>query len=270
MNPQTPDELAPGQATLKVRRDRWFLKPERLLMLVIVCMQVVLLALYVRDRRQHGTLDATPPPKTPNPNPSVLSSSSSRLDDGALHQQAAEAADSAAAIMDARVAHLQNDMNQRLQRMLQFSDEFPVDLHASQQQALGRQMDQMLERAFQDIRLLENSARFDEGWSALMRTPTLDMRDMNTHYLVLCSLPGLDESGINVTLEGRLLTIAGPASSTARRPFHLVQFERRVWLPGPVGIAEDARAFLTNGVLHVEIPKGELEEAQVANARRLL
>ena len=113
---------------------------------------------------------------------------------------------------------------------------------------------------------MERFINFDEDWSSLMISPTMDMKDETDEYVVVFSLPGQDESDIRVTLDGRLLTVS--CRSDARSP-HTASYEsfvRSVWLPGPVGDEQSARAMITNGVLRILIPKGEDKQTAVRKA----
>jgi len=130
-------------------------------------------------------------------------------------------------------------------------------------------MDSLLNQAMAEFEQMDSFINFDEGWSSLMVSPTLDIRDETdeNEYVVVFSLPGMDGSDIEVSLDGRLLTVA--CSSEADTPYSssFGSFVRSVWLPGPVGDRELARAVLTNGVLRIVVPKGEIDEMAVRNNR---
>ena len=113
----------------------------------------------------------------------------------------------------------------------------------------------LLQRVSTELRQMENLMDFDNGWNALTTSPTMDMRERGDSYEIDFSLPGIDASEIEVALEGRLLTIHTTYDELTPRHRSISQFERKVWLPGPVEGADAAHALVTNGVLKVMIPK---------------
>ncbi len=110
--------------------------------------------------------------------------------------------------------------------------------------------------AIENMARLRSAMYIDEGWEKIGTSPTMDMRDGESGYLVSFSIPGARASDMAVLLDGRVLTVQ--ALTPVRGPYstHLRRFERRVLLPGPVGGAADAHASITNGILRVLIPKG--------------
>ncbi len=107
--------------------------------------------------------------------------------------------------------------------------------------------------AWANFRAMDDWMRFNDGWTTLMASPTLDMRDMGHQYLVACSLPRSAVGDVRLNLHGRLLTIACDAPPSAGRS--AVRFERRLLLPGPVSADAEAEACWTNGILRIAIPK---------------
>ncbi len=119
-----------------------------------------------------------------------------------------------------------------------------------------RDMDSLFIDALANMAQLRSAMHIDEGWDALSASPTMDMRDEDTDYLVSFSIPGTQSSDIEVSLDGRVLTVQALTPVQGPHFTHIQHFERRVLLPGPVGDADDAHASITNGVLTVRIPKG--------------
>lgn len=112
-------------------------------------------------------------------------------------------------------------------------------------------MDAMME----SMARLHSAVQFNRGWDRLQASPTLDMRDTESGYLVTFSIPGVDADELGVLLDGRVLTVRAWCPATgAGGGGH--RYERRILLPGPVGEAGEAQAHLTNGVLRVHVPKG--------------
>lgn len=127
-------------------------------------------------------------------------------------------------------------------------------------------MDRALAGVMADFERLESVLSFDEGWSMLRSCPAVDMRDAAERYVVTMSLPEIDRDRLAVTLDGRLLTVATRDGGTFRTAAH--RFEHRILLPGTVQAA-GATAFLTNGILRVEIPKAASETSENSVARNI-
>ena len=129
----------------------------------------------------------------------------------------------------------------------------PIERHAIMRQDMGR----FFAQAMGEFERMERFINFDDGWPLLAPSPTMDMRQMADAYVVDFSLPGLDPSKINVSLEGRLLTVSGVTAARTRQSS--VQggqrFEQAVLLPGAVEADGEARAVMTNGVLRVIVPR---------------
>jgi len=95
--------------------------------------------------------------------------------------------------------------------------------------------------------------------------PPLDVYEVADRYVVKAEVPGLRVENIDVTYDGRTLTIAGekvvePADeavrATIRRERRFGGFRRSVELPGGVE-AGGISAVCRNGVLEVSLPKEE-------------
>ena len=117
-------------------------------------------------------------------------------------------------------------------------------------------IDSLFIDAMANMAQLRSAMHIDEGWDVLVASPTMDMRDEDADYLVSFSIPGAQSSDIEVSLDGRVLTVRALAPVRGPRYTHIQHFERRVLLPGPVGDADEAHASITNGVLTVRVPKG--------------
>lgn len=169
--------------------------------------------------------------------------------------------------LEAHLASLQADMDRQLAAMMRG----PLLLDPIHDPAmhLGLRREPAMRRVMHDawanFRALENRVRFDDGWTSLMASPTLDMREAEHQYIVVCTLPGLPADAVRVLLNGRLLTIrtdeAAPGAEACMR------YERRILLPGPVDQATAAQACWTNGVLRIAIPKAPLSRESAAEER---
>jgi len=141
-------------------------------------------------------------------------------------------------------------------RMTNRAGAFPPPFrHWPRSDELHDRMNRIFEEAMLEFEEMERLFNLDEGWNQLMASPALDMRENEGDYTIVFSLPGLDETQVSVTLEGRLLTILGSHDPRARHSFGSQTFEHRIQLPGPVGQDPRVEAVLTNGILRVRIPK---------------
>jgi HSP20 family molecular chaperone IbpA len=120
-----------------------------------------------------------------------------------------------------------------------------------------REMDAIFADALEDMARLRSAMHIDEGWERLGASPAMDMRDDDNNYEVSFSIPGANPGDIDVSLDGRVLTV----EAASRSPYHphIQHYKRRVLLPGPVGGVDGAYASITNGILRVHIPKGDTE-----------
>jgi HSP20 family protein len=122
------------------------------------------------------------------------------------------------------------------------------------------QIDQMFGSAF-------NRFQHSDGFSSLLKgytfSPSVDIEDNGDHYLVTVDMPGVEDSRIDVKIEGETLTISGTIQSEAKKndKGHVLRQERRsgkfqrtVTLPGPVK-ADQITTENKKGVLHIRIPK---------------
>jgi HSP20 family molecular chaperone IbpA len=133
-----------------------------------------------------------------------------------------------------------------------------MDMACREAQRIFDGMDSRLPPAFASMTARDPFTHFDEGWDLLAKTPTMDMREHSNHYIVQINLATLNPSNIEATLSGRILTISSTANELKGRTSHSSRFETRVQIPGPVGDPQAAQAVVTNGILTIMIPKGQL------------
>lgn len=121
--------------------------------------------------------------------------------------------------------------------------------------SLREAMNQLLEDSFVQPRAIRDQSGF---------VPAMDLSETPDAFIVEASVPGLKANDLNITIEDNVLTISGEVHEEAERKernYHRIErrfgsFERRVALPTSVK-ADAINASLTDGVLHVEIPKAE-------------
>ena len=79
-----------------------------------------------------------------------------------------------------------------------------------------------------------------------VREPLVDVLDEDDHLRVIAELPGVDEAGIRLEVQGDVLTIHAESGDR--------QYAREVLLPCAVQAAGISKSY-TNGVLDVKLPK---------------
>ncbi|NIT53216.1 MAG: hypothetical protein GWO41_10855, partial [candidate division Zixibacteria bacterium] len=82
-----------------------------------------------------------------------------------------------------------------------------LDHHLNHAVSAHRQMDRFFNRVRHDFMELDSLFNIDEGWPMVAPSPTMDMRELDTHYLVTFSLPGLQADDVGVRIDGRILTV---------------------------------------------------------------
>lgn len=116
----------------------------------------------------------------------------------------------------------------------------------------------------------ETTRHFDAlepGWRTEVPqtfAPQIDLREEEDRYILRADLPGMDESGITVTVDGRTVTIAGQRAEVVeeqegdflRRERVHGAFQRTMTLPGPVE-KNEAVATHEEGVLKIVLPKAD-------------
>jgi len=128
---------------------------------------------------------------------------------------------------------------------------------------MQRQIDAMFAHAL-DERGTRNTG-FDEGWARLQVTPGFNIQEKDSAYQVLIRLPGVEKSGIHITLNGAVLSITADqefeqrvehAPDTAHQIRRSSQhYERHLRLPGATSDQSKIQAAFTNDLLSITIPK---------------
>jgi HSP20 family protein len=123
---------------------------------------------------------------------------------------------------------------------------------------LRREIDKLFEDTFGNAGMPLLSTN---GW-----LPAVDVKETDDALLFDLEMPGVAEDKLEITCEGGVLAVAGEKSSVRKEgeqgKWHIVErsfgsFRRSFQLP--TNVQEDKiDATLTNGVLHVRVPKMEL------------
>jgi len=133
-----------------------------------------------------------------------------------------------------------------------------------------QRMQQHMDRMFSStLNRLHASPSFGPVAADSFYLPELDLREEEDNYMVTFDLPGIEDSRIDIRVDGRRLSISGERNETIeqeddsgriiREERRLGKFERSLTLPGPI----DREAVVTNyedGVLTIALPKAGEEE----------
>lgn len=126
--------------------------------------------------------------------------------------------------------------------------------------SLFRNLDQFLgEDVFSPFGTQRREALGTTGWM-----PPVDIRETDDAYEFTAELPGLGKDDVKITMEDKVLTLAGERAwegEENRNDYHRVEraygtFSRSFTLPNAVD-SEKVEAKFKNGILTVSIPKAE-------------
>lgn len=103
----------------------------------------------------------------------------------------------------------------------------------------------------------------------LLSAPRLDLEENDDELRITTDLPGVEQSDVEVKIEGNTLTICGErkaSSELKQENFHVMErsrgrFERTLNLPYSCK-TEEAEASFENGVLTVRLPKEEKQRSR--------
>lgn len=121
------------------------------------------------------------------------------------------------------------------------------------------EMSRLFESRFGNIYNADNSSVVTSNW-----TPTVDIKEEDTRFVLYADLPGIDPKDIEITMDNGVLSVKGQRvldNEEARAGYKRVEraygtFYRRFSLPDTAD-AERIEATGRNGVLEIVIPKHE-------------
>lgn len=116
-----------------------------------------------------------------------------------------------------------------------------------------------INRLFDTTRWPESRGLYDRAYS-----PAVDVMETADAYEVLCDLPGMDITDIDLSVADNVLTIKGEKRKQEKKPEASVyteelasgRFQRTLSFPLPVD-ADKVDAMLKDGVLRISLPKRE-------------
>ena len=118
--------------------------------------------------------------------------------------------------------------------------------------------------------LFRNSKNYKGLLQNEIVSPEIDLKEDEDKYTLRIDMPGMDKSKINISLNDRILTIAGNRdvqNKETKNNQMIVQeryqgeFKRSFSLPGPVA-EEKLKAEYKDGVLTITLPKARHEKTQ--------
>ncbi|MGH8489697.1 MAG: Hsp20/alpha crystallin family protein [Gammaproteobacteria bacterium] len=121
------------------------------------------------------------------------------------------------------------------------------------------EMSRLFESRFGNIYNADKSSVVTSNW-----TPTVDIKEEDTRFLLYADLPGIDPKDIEITMDNGVLSVKGQRvldNEEARAGYQRVEraygtFYRRFSLPDTAD-AERIEATGRNGVIAIVIPKHE-------------
>lgn len=133
---------------------------------------------------------------------------------------------------------------------------------------MQKEMDKLFNQAFNRFRHSPGFPLIQQ--KGMMFSPQYDLKDDGKKYIVKLDLPGVKKAEIKITLQNRLLTIAGiRKEEVQQKSDKMVKMERRLGkfartfsLPGPVD-KKKIKAVYKDGVLTVTLPKTIEEKEKI-------
>ncbi len=134
--------------------------------------------------------------------------------------------------------------------------------------------DELLRMNTMPAQRLNLLGRTHPGMSTPPWTPAVDISERKDAYMVAAELPGVGIDDLEITFEGRLLTIQGQrrvASDSSEQRIHRAErnygaFRRSITLPTHVK-PEAIEASTQDGVLQIVVPKAEEVHAKRIQVR---
>ncbi len=103
--------------------------------------------------------------------------------------------------------------------------------------------------------------------------PAVDIYEIDDALVVVCDVPGVDQSGISVNVDNNILTIEGKTldreediSKEVHREYRLVSYHRQFELTEVID-QEKISAELKHGVLTINLPKAEKAKPKKINIK---
>jgi HSP20 family protein len=110
---------------------------------------------------------------------------------------------------------------------------------------------------------VENNEHIERTRSAKIYVPDVDIAERKDDIVLTADMPGVDESGIDITLEKNILTIYGKVNAEMPENLRIIHaeygigdYQRSFTLSGEIN-RDKIKATLKNGLLKLLLPKAE-------------
>jgi HSP20 family molecular chaperone IbpA len=114
----------------------------------------------------------------------------------------------------------------------------------------------------------ENEERIERTRSAKAYIPDVDIIERKDNIILMADMPGVEESGIDITLEKNILTIYGRVDAEVPENLRFIHagygigdYQRSFTLSGEIN-RDKIKATLKNGLLQLILPKAEPMKAK--------
>lgn len=148
--------------------------------------------------------------------------------------------------------------------MPSFPDNFGEWDPFKEMHSMHDRINQMFGSAFNRF---QDSSDFSKFFGEHAFSPDIDLQEKEDAYVVTVDLPGIEDSKIDVNLNGQTLSISGSMQSESkedhkgkiiRQERRRGNFQRVLTLPGPVK-ADEMKSRTEKGVLRITIPKDSVK-----------
>jgi HSP20 family protein len=135
---------------------------------------------------------------------------------------------------------------------------------------LGTMTNRLFDDFWTEVDRMLSPNRFVSNTNTKFRYPRLNIRDIETEYLVEAGVPGLTKDEVKVDYDKGVLTISGSTQNQSNqeqngyvlRELHKSSFSRSVHIDEDVCDVENISAGVENGVLTIKIPKKLLDKPE--------
>jgi HSP20 family protein len=115
---------------------------------------------------------------------------------------------------------------------------------------------------------VENEEHIERTRSAKAYIPDVDIIERKDNIILMADMPGVEESGIDITLEKNILTIYGRVDAEVPENLRIIHagygigdYQRSFTLSGEIN-RDKIKATLKNGLLQLVLPKAEPVKAK--------
>lgn len=157
---------------------------------------------------------------------------------------------------------LQSDNSSQNAQSLQFDWNMDNWDPFQEMQAMQNHINQMFGNAFNKF---NHSDAFMDLFDKYSFSPNINVEDKGKYYLITVDAPGVEDSNLNIKIEGQVLTISGTLQNETkkeekgkmlRQERRTGSFHRLVTLPSPVK-EDEMTTENERGIIRIKLPKEE-------------